>query len=101
MLLHNINDQTVGANPARKKFKKKKKKKICTPLKTTVKIVRRSMLKQTSQLEDQLIQYWHRIYTLEDQLKDINNNKNTKLGATRLLAIHRNDTTTLEKIYSI
>ena len=68
MLSQNINDITVGGNPARKKIKKKKKKKTRT-LHKTVKIVRRSMLKRTSQLEDQLIQYWHRINIQEDQHK--------------------------------
>ena len=57
------------------------------------------MLKRMSQLEDELIQYWHRINTLEDQLKDINNEK-AKLGAKMLLAIPRNDTTILEDIFN-
>ena len=54
------------------------------------------MLKQTSQMEDQFIQYWHQINTLEDQLKEINNEK-AKLGRKMLLAIHRNDTTILKQ----
>ena len=76
-----------------RKKKKTKNTKNSTPH-TTVKKVRRL----PSQLEDQLSQYWHRIYTLEARLQEVHD-ENSILGAKVILAIYRNDTTILEELF--
>ena len=87
---------------ATKKKRKKKKKNTNTaqfsmpkPLHT---IVKRSILERNMQVEDKLLQYWHKITNLEELIREKNKESN-KMWAQVLLALHRKDTKILEEIF--
>ena len=50
------------------------------------------------QVEDKLLQYWHKITNLEELIREKNKESN-KMCAKVLLALHRKDTKILEDIF--
>jgi len=95
-------DMLSGLAVATKKKRKKKKKNTKTsqcalpkPLHT---IVKRSILEQNIEVEDMLMQYWHKIINLEDLIRE-KNKERTKMCAQMLLALHRKDTKIIEEIF--
>ena len=98
-------DMQSGAIATKKKQKKKQKKKKkntntsqCALPKPLHTIVTRSILERNIQVEDMLMQNWHKIINLEDLIRE-KNEEITKMCAKVLLALHRKDTKILEKRY--
>ena len=60
-------------------------------------IVKRSILERNMQVEDKLLQYWHKIMNLEELIREKNKESN-KMCAKVLLALYRKDTKMLEEI---